>query len=162
MTAHAKLSASGSARWLSCTGSVKAESTLPNTTTPYAMEGTAAHELADMCLSDGLSPHDYINQHIAGIPVDEEMADHVASYVAYVKSFSGIHFYEVRVDFSEWIPNGFGTSDAIVIDEKLKTVHVIDLKYGKGFQLTLKITRKVCFTLLVPCHNTHGFMIWLM
>ena len=50
---HAKLSASGSARWLSCTGSVKAESTLPNTTTPYAMEGTAAHELADMCLSDG-------------------------------------------------------------------------------------------------------------
>ncbi len=132
MTAHAKLSASGSARWLSCTGSVKAESTLPNTTTPYAMEGTAAHELADMCLSDGLSPHDYINQHIAGIPVDEEMADHVASYVAYVKSFSGIHFYEVRVDFSEWIPNGFGTSDAIVIDEKLKTVHVIDLKYGKG------------------------------
>ena len=132
MTAHAKLSASGSARWLSCTGSVKAESALPNTTTPYAMEGTAAHELADMCLSDGLSPHDYINQHIAGVPVDEEMADHVASYVAYVKSFSGIHFYEVRVDFSEWIPNGFGTSDAIVIDEKLKTVHVIDLKYGKG------------------------------
>ena len=29
MTAHAKLSASGSARWLSCTGSVKAESALP-------------------------------------------------------------------------------------------------------------------------------------
>ena len=132
MTAHAKLSASGSARWLSCTGSVKAESALPNTTTPYAMEGTAAHELADMCLSDGLSPHDYINQHIAGVPVDEEMADHVASYVAYVKSFSGIHFYEVRVDFSEWIPDGFGTSDAIVIDNKTNTVHVIDLKYGKG------------------------------
>jgi hypothetical protein len=96
------------------------------------MEGTAAHELADMCLSDGLSPHNYIKQHIAGIPVDDEMADHVAAYVAYVKSFSGVHFYEVRVDFSEWIPNGFGTSDAIVIDEKLKTVHVIDLKYGKG------------------------------
>lgn len=132
MTTHAKLSASGSARWLACTGSVKAESTLPNTTTSFAMEGTTAHALADMCLSDVLSPHDYINQQIEGIIVDEEMADHVASYIAYVKSFSGIHFYEVRVDFSEWIPNGFGTSDAIVIDEKLKTVHVIDLKYGKG------------------------------
>ena len=132
MTTNAKLSASGSARWLACTGSVKAESTLPNTTTSFAMEGTTAHALADMCLSDVLSPHDYINQQIEGIIVDEEMADHVASYVAYVKSFSGIHFYEVRVDFSEWIPNGFGTSDAIVIDEKLKTVHVIDLKYGKG------------------------------
>ncbi len=132
MSKHAKLSASGSARWLACTGSVKAESQFPNTSSSYAMEGTAAHELADMCLSDGLSPHDYINQHIAGVPVDEEMADHVAAYVAYVKSFSGIHFYEVRVNFSEWIPDGFGTSDAIVIDNKTNTVHVIDLKYGKG------------------------------
>ena len=132
MTAHAKLSASGSARWLSCTGSVKAESTLPNTTTPYAMEGTAAHALAERCLTENVAPSYYLNQQLDGYMVDDEMVDNVAAYVAYVKSFSGIHFYEVRVDFSEWIPDGFGTSDAIVIDEKAKTVHVIDLKYGKG------------------------------
>lgn len=130
---HAKLSASGSSRWLACTGSVKAESTLPNTTTTFAMEGTTAHALADLCLNDTrITPEQFIGELIDGYIVDEEMADHVAAYVAYVKSFSGIHFYEVRVDFSEWIPNGFGTSDAIVIDEKAKTVHVIDLKYGKG------------------------------
>lgn len=130
---HAKLSASGSSRWLNCTGSVKAESTLPNTTSSFAMEGTTAHALADLCLNDTLlTPEQFIGELIEGYAVDDEMADHVAAYVAYVKSFSGIHFYEVRVDFSEWIPNGFGTSDAIVIDEKLKTVHVIDLKYGKG------------------------------
>jgi len=139
MTAHAKLSASGSSRWLNCTGSVKAESTLPNTTSSFAMEGTTAHALADLCLNDTqLTPEQFIGQHIEGYAVDDEMAENIAAYIAYVRSFSGIHFYEVRVDFSEWIPNGFGTSDAIVIADR------------------------VCFTLLVPCHNTHGFMIWLM
>jgi len=135
MTAHAKLSASGSARWLACVGSVKAEAHIPNATSAFAIEGTTAHALADICLKDGLNPCQFVGQSIAGYPVDDEMADHVAAYIAYVKSFKGIPFYEVRVDFSEWIPNGFSTSDAIVIDEKHKTIHVIDLKYGKGLQV---------------------------
>ena len=130
---HAKLSASGSSRWLNCTGSVKAESTLPNTTSSFAMEGTTAHALADLCLNDTqLTPEQFIGESVEGYAVDDEMAENIAAYIAYVRSFKGIHFYEVRVNFSEWIPDGFGTSDAIVIDEKAKTVHVIDLKYGKG------------------------------
>ena len=132
MTKHAKLSASGSARWLACTGSVKAESQFPNTSSSYAMEGTTAHSLAERCLTEDITPNYYLNKQLDGYTVDDEMVDNVAAYVAYVKSFSGIHFYEVRVDFSEWIPEGFGTSDAIVIDNKTNTVHVIDLKYGKG------------------------------
>jgi len=132
MTTHAKLSASGSDRWLTCTGSVKAESNLPNTTSSFAIEGTTAHALAEICLTENCNPSDFIGQDVEGYPVNDEMADHVAAYVAYVKSFSGVHLYEQRVDFSEWIPNGFGTSDAIVIDESNKTCHVIDLKYGKG------------------------------
>lgn len=133
MTAtHAKLSASGSSRWLNCTGSVKAESNYPESSSAFALEGTTAHELAEMCLTSDYHPSFYLNQTINGITIDDEMADNVAAYIAYVKSFSGVHFYEQRVDFSEWIPNGFGTSDAIVIDESNKTVHVIDLKYGKG------------------------------
>ena len=132
MSAHAKLSASGSARWLACTGSVKAESQFPNTSSSYAMEGTTAHALAERCLTEDVTPNYYLNRQIDGYTVDDEMVDHVAAYVAYVKSFSGIHFYEVRVDFSEWIPDGFGTSDAIVIDSKSNTLHIIDLKYGKG------------------------------
>ena len=132
MTTHAKLSASGSSRWLTCTGSVKAESQFPNTSSSYAMEGTTAHSLAERCLTEDVTPNYYLNKQLDGYTVDEEMVDNVAAYVAYVKSFSGIHFYEVRVDFSEWIPDGFGTSDAIVIDSKSNTVHVIDLKYGKG------------------------------
>lgn len=132
MSAHAKLSASGSSRWLACTGSVKAESQFPNTSSSYAMEGTTAHALAERCLTEDVTPNYYLNRQIEGYTVDDEMVEHIAAYIAYVKSFSGHHFYEIRVDFSEWIPNGFGTSDAIVIDTKTNTVHVIDLKYGKG------------------------------
>lgn len=130
--AHAKLSASSSDRWLTCTGSVKAESSLSNTTSSFAIEGTTAHALAEICLIECCSPLDFIGKDVEGFPVDDEMADHVDAYVAYVKSFTGTSFYEQRVDFSEWIPDGFGTSDAIVIDEKSMTCHVIDLKYGKG------------------------------
>lgn len=132
MSAHAKLSASGSSRWLNCTGSVKAESNYPESSSAFALEGTTAHELAEMCLNNDYHPSIYQNQTINGFIIDDEMVDNVAAYIAYVKSFSGHHFYEQRVDFSEWIPNGFGTSDAIVIDSKSNTVHVIDLKYGKG------------------------------
>ncbi len=132
MTKHAKLSASGSSRWLTCTGSVKAESQFPNTSSSYAMEGTTAHALAERCLTEDVTPNYYLNRQIDGYIVDDEMVDNVAAYIAYVKSFSGHHFYEQRVDFSEWIPDGFGTSDAIVIDQATNTVHIIDLKYGKG------------------------------
>lgn len=132
MSAHAKLSASGSARWLACTGSVKAESNYPESSSAFALEGTTAHALAERCLTEDVTPNYYLNRQIDGYTVDDEMVDNVAAYIAYVKSFSGHHFYEQRVDFSEWIPDGFGTSDAIVIDSKNNTVHVIDLKYGKG------------------------------
>ena len=161
---HAKLSPSSSARWLSCTGSVKAEQAFPSSTTSYAVEGTTAHSLAERCLTEDITPNYYLNKQLDGYTVDEEMIDNVAAYVAYVKSFPGIHFYEVRVDFSEWIPDGFGTSDAIVIDEKAKTVHVIDLKYGKGVPIDADNNSKVCFTLWVYCLNIVLFMtltMWL-
>lgn len=132
MTTHAKLSASGSSRWLNCTGSVKAESSFPNSSSSFALEGTTAHELAEICLTNEHHPSFYQNHIINGFTIDDEMIEHVSAYISYVKSFSGVHLYEQRVDFSEWVPEGFGTSDAIVIDESHKTVHIIDLKYGKG------------------------------
>ena len=128
---HAKLSASGSSRWLNCPGSVAAEAELPEQgSSPFAQEGTAAHELADICLKTGASPDSFIGQMVEGVEVDGAMADHVAGYVSFVLSHGGDHFYEQRVDFSPWVPEGFGTSDAIAINGQ--DVHIIDLKYGKG------------------------------
>lgn len=133
MTIHAKLSASGSHRWLSCLGSVEAEKGIKDSSSAAADEGTAAHELAEMVLENGGNCHDHIGNFLTEMNthvVTDEMADYVQQYVDRVRAAGGLQMYEVRVDFSEWVPEGFGTSDVIVIDGD--TIHVIDLKYGKG------------------------------
>ena len=133
MAAHAKLSASGSARWLNCTGSVKAEQSFKDSSSPAAEYGTCAHELADIVLSTGKDIDSFLGQTLNDAPsvkVDQEMIDNVQGYVNYVQSFGGEQFYEVRLDYSHLVPNGFGTSDAVVIVDNV--IHVIDLKMGKG------------------------------
>lgn len=136
MTAHAKLSASGSARWLACPGSVAAERGIADSSSFAAAEGTAAHELGEMCLVNGTNTSDYLGQMLPDNnewEVTPEMADAVQVYVDYVRGLGGIPSYEIRVDFSDWVPEGFGTSDAIVIDGD--TLRVCDLKYGKGIRV---------------------------
>ena len=133
MTAHAKLSASGSHRWLACAASVRAEEPFPDKSSIYADEGSAAHELGELTLADdALNCADFVGQTLpeTGWVVTKEMADYTQEYVDYVRQFSGWRAIEVRVDYSQWVPEGFGTSDAIVIDGD--TMRVIDLKYGKG------------------------------
>ena len=135
MAAHAKLSASGSARWLNCTGSVKAENavTLAERSNPAAEYGTCAHELADIILSTGDNIENYLGEKLQdapNVPVDDEMIEHVQNYVEFVQSFGGDQFYEVRLDYSHLVPEGFGTSDAIAVVDNV--LHVIDLKMGKG------------------------------
>lgn len=126
MTLHAKLSASGSHRWLNCAGSVEAESVCPKgASSKYADEGTKAHGFAEICLTKGLDPSKAID--------DNEMAGHVAAYVDYVAEHAfnaQLVRIEQRVDLTPWIPEGFGTCDALII--RGDQLHVIDLKYGKG------------------------------
>jgi len=137
-TAHAKLSASGSAKWSLCPGSVFAEKDLPNTTSVFAEEGTAAHELAELLLrgDDELTlvgDVTGVTLPDSGVVVTQDMYDYVQTYVSYVNSISGELFVEQRVDFSHIAPDGFGTSDAIVINDN--TMTIIDLKYGKGVRV---------------------------
>jgi len=135
MTAHAKLSASGSERWLRCPGSVRAEEGIVEKSSSFAAEGTSAHELAELCLVSECDTMSYVHTTLkeSGWVVTDEMAIYIQEYVDYVRSFKGVKFIEERVDFSEWVPDGFGTSDAIVIDGD--TMHIIDLKYGKGVRV---------------------------
>lgn len=157
MTTHAVLSASGSSRWLNCPGSVKASRNYENTTSSFAQEGTCAHELAAMVLQDEVNPNDYIGKTLKDAPeieVDKEMVNYVEEYANYVNALPGVKLIEIKVDYSEWVPawsyedvdpqgnsrtvivqGGFGTSDAIVIDEDAKIMHVVDLKYGKGVEV---------------------------
>ncbi len=132
---HAKLSASGSARWLSCPGSVKAEQGIKDKSSPHALEGTVAHELGELALESGKQCSEYADQVLpdSGGLVDTDMVDYVQQYVDYVRAVPGTLLVETRVDFSEWVPDGFGTSDAIVIDGERVTI--VDLKYGRGIRV---------------------------
>ena len=135
MAAHAKLSASGAERWLTCPGSIKAEESIPDKSSKFAMEGTAAHELAELCLTKNRTAISYLNQLLpeSQWKVDEDMSEHVQTYVDYVDQFAGHRMIEQRVDFSKYVPDGFGTSDGIIIDND--TMHIIDLKFGKGIRV---------------------------
>ena len=75
MTVHAKLSASGSDRWMNCPGSIQAESqvTAPQSSSPAARQGTAAHAAAEFCLRENLAADEMLGWRI-GVPLDE--ADH--------------------------------------------------------------------------------------
>lgn len=139
MAAHAKLSASGSHRWLACPASVAAEAGLPNTSSFHALEGTAAHELAETVLKGTDDCEAWLGRTLPDSQwsVDQDMVNYVQDYVDFVRyhahrnAFTG---YEVRVDFSEWVPEGFGTCDALIVDGNV--MHVIDLKYGKGLAVS--------------------------
>jgi hypothetical protein len=133
---HAILSASGSARWLTCAASREREQGIKGRPSNFAQEGTAAHALAEHLLTNNeVDASKYLGKEFEGIEVDQEMVENVESYINYVRSFDGELFVECRVDFSDWVPNGFGTSDAIVINERDQICHIIDLKYGRGVKV---------------------------
>jgi hypothetical protein len=151
MTQHAKLSASGASRWLACTPSVKLEENYENTTSVYAEEGTFAHEYGELLLS---LEYDYIkkrsfNTKLKKLQVNDhfnkELEEYVGIYANTVIEFVNelkvncknvVVFLEQRVDFSAWVPGGFGTADVIVIADGI--MHIMDLKYGKGVPVTAK------------------------
>jgi len=139
MTAHAKLSASGSAKWLVCTPSANLESTLPDEGSDFASEGTFAHAVFEQAILMMLSrptiplPKDLLHHDTA------ELREYVAEAVnvawdrindAYNRCKDPIILVEQRLDFSMWVPEGFGTGDLVIITDGL--VEVMDLKYGKG------------------------------
>lgn len=135
---HAKLSASSAARWMACPPSVALNELFEETTSEYAQEGTKAHDVAEKKLRK------YIARGRKKIDCsDADMDRYTDDYRDYVvEQFnaakktdpSAILLVEEKLDFSEWVPEGFGTGDAVIIANG--TCHIIDLKYGKGVEVS--------------------------
>jgi hypothetical protein len=129
--AHALLSASSSARWLACPPSAVAAEAYPNEDTDYTREGTLAHEVAET-IARGESF--ILDSEAIERGITQEMIECAEGYRDYIqeqiKDDSATVLIEQRVDFSPWVPDGFGTTDCIIIQGK--TMDVIDYKYGKG------------------------------
>ncbi|NFF78359.1 DUF2800 domain-containing protein [Clostridium sporogenes] len=145
MAKHAILSASGASRWLACPPSARLEENYPNKSSEFAREGTLAHELGELGLKKNLeliSTRKY-NSEFKKIEADKlftkDMPDYVEVYVdtcmekvaeAKAKTPDAVINLEQRLDFSQWVPEGFGTGDMVIIADG--TIEIIDLKYGKG------------------------------
>lgn len=141
--AHAILSASAAKRWLACPPSARLEETLPEQASSYAAEGTLAHAIAELKLRKTfIEPMGTktFNSRLKKLQEDPlyqpEMLAHTDAYIDYITNIANgcpvkPHVAaELRLDFSDWVPEGFGTGDCIILcGSKL---FVIDFKYGKG------------------------------
>lgn len=144
MTAHAKFSPSSAHRWIPCPASIAMEAPFPNTSSKYADEGTAAHELLATCLETGADADEHMGKTIkAGtseFTVDDEMASNIQIVIDRVRGFTEQGWtllVEQRVEFSQHIgvEGQFGTADIILISPDGSHVRVEDLKYGKGHKV---------------------------
>lgn len=144
---HALLSPSAAHRWMNCTAAPRLEATAPDTDSSYAQEGTLAHAYCAKKLKSfmGLDTTDEAKE-IAQLNDQYhtgEMDEYTDTYKTIVlEKFNAARsvtkdaqlLIETRLDFSEYVPEAFGTSDATIIADGL--MEVIDFKYGKGVRVS--------------------------
>ena len=139
---HAVLSASSANRWLHCPPSVRLSEGYMDKASVFAMEGTSAHELCEYKLRSALGMEaenptenlDFYNTEM------EECAEGYATYIlglvekANETCSDPVVMVEQRVDFSRYVPEGFGTADCIIIADE--TLNIVDYKHGKGVEVS--------------------------
>ena len=135
--AHARLSASGAYRFIACPGSVALCEGRDSPSSEHAREGTAAHEMAQLCLEQGQDAIDYVDRHVEGFYVDTEWAEALQVYLDHCRKRMGdgyTYWIERRITLEKLNPpvDMFGTSDFAAIHHDLKTLYVDDLKWGRG------------------------------
>lgn len=144
---HAKLSPSGAHRWMPCPGSLFLESQYPDRSSDAAEEGTLAHDLAAHCLKAEYNPNFWVDSDYKymdhGVEktarITADMAREVQKYLDYVRAQVGegdTLMVEQRLAiFGSAIPGQFGTTDALILQPRLRRMRKVDFKYGRGVQV---------------------------
>lgn len=138
MAKHALLSASASKQWLNCPPSAKLCSEIEDRASPYAQQGTDAHELCEYKVqvalgNDATNPTENLEYFDAEMEnCTDEYRNYVVEQLEEAKKLCNdpIVLVEQRLDFSKWVPQGFGTGDCLIVADDV--LHIIDFKYGLG------------------------------
>ena len=146
MSAHAILSPSSANRWINCPPSAMLNAEAGDRDTVFTREGTLAHAVAELKARKyfiGMGPQKYAAA-LKKLKSDElwqdEMDGHTDAYLDALKDIAATFTdtpyvaLEQRVDFSEYVPEGFGTADCIMIGGEV--LHIVDFKYGKGVDVS--------------------------
>ena len=151
---HAVLSASSAARWIACPPSARLNAAKPDAPSEYAAQGTDAHTLCEYKLRKalGMKVRDP-TKNLASY--DTEMEECAEAYCQFVMELVGqfraeskdtMVSVEQRVDFSGFVPDGFGTADTLIISGK--TVCIVDYKHGKGIEVSAdRNPQMMCYAL---------------
>lgn len=133
---HALLSASSAHRWMNCNPSARLEQEFEDQSSEAAAEGTAAHALCEHKLRRKLKMRS--KRPVSRFDTDE-MEAYTDGYVEFVMELleeakqlcrDPVILIEQRLDFSDYVPDGYGTGDCIIVADKL--LHIVDFKYGIG------------------------------
>ena len=145
---HALLGASKAAQWINCPPSARTQESVAESGSDYAQEGTLAHELAEVKLLGRVTKcnakkRKTLSEQYEKIKAnkfyDQEMEQATDEYVGLVeerfmtakaRSSDAVILLEARLDYTDWVPEGFGTGDVVLIADGV--LEIIDLKYGKG------------------------------
>ncbi len=138
MTSHAFLSASASHRWLACPPSARLCAEIPDEESPYARQGTDAHELCQYLVEkelgrDVADPTPNLEFYDAEMQeASEGYCSFVMEQIAKAKELCSdpLVCVEQKLDYSKWVQDGFGTGDCVIVADD--TLHIIDMKYGVG------------------------------
>lgn len=145
-TEHALLSASSAHRWLACTAAPRFEEQFPNGTSDYAEEGSLAHSICELYARKHFTvmTNRKFNSELKKLQAkphySDEMLKTAEKYVDYLRekamSYPTTPYvtFEVKVDFSDYVPEGFGTCDCVMIGGD--TLHITDYKHGKGVEVS--------------------------
>lgn len=131
--AHAFLSPSTSNRWINCPPSARLEEKYDtHETNIYAIEGTMAHECAELFFEHKFGKMDIFSfLKLAGKRYSSDQISNAQHYVYYVLDIADTKNIKIeyKINLENYIPEGFGTTDCFLVDGE--TLHVIDFKYGK-------------------------------